>query len=50
MITDRRAFIVLQVVCAIAIVAGTAAGALGATATWDRNTEPDVAGYKLSYG
>lgn len=50
MITDRRAFIVLQLVCAIAIVAGTAAGALGATATWDRNTEPDVAGYKLSYG
>ena len=50
MITGRRAFVVLQLVCAIAIVAGTAAGALGATATWDRNSEPNIAGYKLSYG
>ena len=37
-------------VCALAIVMGTAVRAQGATATWDRNTEPDVAGYKLSYG
>ncbi len=37
-------------VCALAIVLGTAVRAHGATATWDRNTEPDVAGYKLSYG
>src|SRR5687768_9361945 len=35
---------------ALAIVAGTAIGAGAATASWDPNTEPDVAGYKLSYG
>ena len=50
MISIRRTFISWRVVCAIAIVAGTAAGARGATATWDRNSEPDVVGYRLSYG
>ena len=38
------------IVLALAMVAGTAAVARAATATWDPNTEPDVAGYKLSYG
>ncbi len=40
----------MRMVCALAIVLATALGAQGATATWDRNPEPDVAGYKLSYG
>ena len=35
---------------ALAIVAGTASAAGAATASWDPNPEPDVAGYKLSYG
>ena len=35
---------------ALAIVAGTASAVGAATASWDPNTEPDVAGYKLSYG
>jgi hypothetical protein len=35
---------------ALAIVAGTASAVAAATASWDPNTEPDVAGYKLSYG
>ena len=35
---------------ALAMVLGTAAGVRAATATWDPNTEPDLAGYRLSYG
>ena len=35
---------------ALAIVAVTASLAIAATATWDPNPEPGVAGYKLSYG
>jgi hypothetical protein len=35
---------------AFAMVVATAAGARAATATWDPNTEPNVAGYRLSYG
>ena len=35
---------------ALAIVAGTASAVGAATASWDPNPEPDVAGYKLSYG
>ena len=35
---------------ALAIVAGTASAVGAATASWDPSTEPDVAGYKLSYG
>lgn len=40
----------LRIAFALTIVVCIAAGADAATATWDRNTEPDVAGYKLSYG
>ena len=36
--------------CALTFVSIAAAGLDAATATWDRNSEPDVAGYKLSYG
>ena len=36
--------------CALTFVSFAAAGLDAATATWDRNSEPDVAGYKLSYG
>ncbi len=32
------------------LVAVTAAGAASATATWNANTESDIAGYRLSYG
>jgi hypothetical protein len=35
---------------ALAIVGGTASAVRAATASWDPNTEPDVAGYTLSYG
>ena len=51
MINLRQAQMKLApIVVALAMVAGTAAGARAATATWDRNTEPDIAGYRLSYG
>src|SRR5688500_4637677 len=39
-----------RVACALAIVVATASGVDGAIATWDANLEPDVAGYRLSYG
>ena len=39
-----------RIVLALAMVVGTAAGVSAATATWDPNTETDLAGYKLSYG
>lgn len=38
------------IILALAMVVVTAAGVRAATATWDPNTEPDLAGYKLSYG
>ena len=41
---------VLRMAFAVAIVAGIASGVDAATASWDPNSEPDLAGYKLSYG
>ena len=38
------------VVLALVMIAGTAVAVRAATATWDRNIEADVTGYKLSYG
>ena len=38
------------ILLALAIVAGTAMAAQAATASWDPNTDVDLAGYKLSYG
>src|SRR5687768_7592484 len=35
------------ILLALAMVAGSAIGAWAATASWDPNSEPDVAGYKL---
>ena len=43
----RRLF---TIALAVAMVVGTAAVVRGATASWDPNTEPDLAGYVLSYG
>ena len=39
-----------ELVLVAAMIFGSAAAARAATATWDRNTEPDIAGYILSYG
>jgi hypothetical protein len=39
-----------RIALALIVVASTVTGANAATASWDRNSEPDVAGYKLSYG
>lgn len=35
---------------ALTLVVATASAAQGATASWDRNPEPNVIGYRLSYG
>ena len=40
----------LRLVFALALVVATASAVQGATASWDRNPEPNVIGYKLSYG
>src|SRR6187431_876068 len=39
-----------RIASALTNVAITAAGVDAATASWDRNSEPDVVGYQLSYG
>jgi hypothetical protein len=40
----------LRLALSLAIVTGAASITNAATATWDPNPEPDVTGYKLSYG
>ena len=40
----------LRLVFVLALVVATASAVQGATASWDRNPEPNVGGYKLSYG
>jgi hypothetical protein len=48
-LTVRAQRLVLRV--AIAIALGVfVSEASAATASWDRNSEPDIAGYRLSYG
>lgn len=39
-----------RVVFSLIVLLLAPTGLLAATATWDRNPEPDVAGYRLSYG
>ena len=41
---------VLPVAFAFALVVATASAVDGATASWDPNPEPNIAGYKVSYG
>lgn len=50
MINLPNARLTLSIWFALAIVAGSASAVGAATATWDANKEPDLAGYKLSYG
>src|SRR5688500_10019068 len=51
MVKVRSAFVkVLRLAFALAMVAVTVSAADAATAAWDPNTEPNIAGYKLSYG
>ena len=51
MFTVRHAHLqVARIVLALAIVAGTSSAVQAATASWDPNGEPNLAGYKLSYG
>src|SRR5262245_37665170 len=46
-------YFLVRLIAAVAFVLATAASPVRAatvTATWDRNSEPDIAGYLLSYG
>ncbi|HET9217668.1 MAG TPA: hypothetical protein VFR18_11850, partial [Terriglobia bacterium] len=46
----RRVALKCRVGLALALVIATASAVQGATASWDRNPEPNVTGYMLSYG
>src|SRR5215204_4969019 len=51
MVTVRRAFFkVLRLAFALAVIPVTASAVDAATAAWDPNSEPNIVGYKLSYG
>src|SRR5258706_7688021 len=47
---NRRCRIVVMLAVALILGTSSALHAATATATWDPNSEPDIAGYKLSYG
>jgi hypothetical protein len=51
MSTPRQATLVLlRTVCVVTTVLVSSSAVQAATASWDRNSEPNIAGYKLSYG
>src|SRR5687767_16002285 len=51
MSTPRQATLVLlRTVCVVTTVLVSSSAVQAATASWDRNSEPNVAGYRLSYG
>ncbi len=41
---------IFRVALSLVVILGGASAAHAATATWDRNTEPNIGGYLLSYG
>ncbi len=47
---QRAALVLFRALCVLTIVEVSSSAAYAATASWDRNIEPNIAGYKLSYG
>src|SRR5689334_17386917 len=48
--TSNRSQALVLCVLVVAGLLGTASALQAATVQWDANPEPDIAGYKLSYG